>query len=110
MDKLPDGHDGVGRLDPVLCSQAVPGLRLCQQRHAGFSAAHGDLHLQILPVSLFTISIVPCSAAVPGLRLCQQRHAGVSAAHGDLHFQVLPVSPSTISIVLVTPRAVNVCS
>ena len=54
MDQLPHGHDGLGFLDPVLCREAVPKLWACQQRHGGVSAAHGDLHLQVLPVSAQT--------------------------------------------------------
>ena len=52
MDQLQDGHDGLGLLDPVLCSEAVPELGSCQQCHDGVSASHGDVHLQVLPVSL----------------------------------------------------------
>ena len=52
MDQLQDGHDGLGFLDFVLCSEAVPELWSCQQRHDGVSSSHGDVHLQVLPVSL----------------------------------------------------------
>ncbi len=52
MDQLQNGHDGLGFLDLVLCSEAVPELWSRQQRHDGVSASHGDVHLQVLPVSL----------------------------------------------------------
>ena len=41
----------MGLLDPVLCCEAVSELWACQQRTDGVSVAHGDLHLQVLPVS-----------------------------------------------------------
>lgn len=62
MDQLQDGHDGLGFLDLVLCSEAVPELWSCQQRHDGVSSSHGDVHLQVLPVS----SASACQRA-PGL-------------------------------------------
>ena len=41
----------MGLLDPVFCCEAVSELWACQQRYDGVSVAHGDVHLQVLPVS-----------------------------------------------------------
>lgn len=52
MDQLQNGHDGMGFLDTVLRRETIPDLWPSQQCYAGFSAAHGDVHLQVLFVSL----------------------------------------------------------
>lgn len=41
----------MGLLDPVLCCEAVSNLWACRQRYGGVGVAHGDIHLQVLPVS-----------------------------------------------------------
>lgn len=53
----------MGFLDPVLRSEAAPNLWPCQQSHDGLSGAHGDLHLQVLPVSCNGATLVSCMPA-----------------------------------------------